>query len=1016
MKQKQKPVPRQQRNRNKRSREQGWLQWLNLRPEESERTFLMFAFYTLSSVGILWLEVSIAALFLGEYGAESLPWIYIASAVIGTGFGFLYSWLQKFFSLRQVLVFTAGLMAAPLFLFWIGMHPALLGGYTIFLMRLWLEAIYVLNEVNTSITANQLFTIREIKRTYPLISSGILAADVFSGLSLPPLRSLIGLPNVILMAGLMLCGSAGILFYLTRAYAQFFPDASRRRATDRQSDFSKQRIQGQLRNYVFWVVAFFVVLQILSLLLDFQYLSQLEQTVSVEKIADFLALFSAFLGIFELLTQWIISGRVIEKFGVFRVAQFSPMVVLGLACLSLTRLLPLFIGIVLLKFVDELLRYTLVASTSPVLFQPLPTAQRGQVQSDVRGIAEPLSTGLTGLSMLLVIWLFQSQIPLPRETTQFGQSLTFLFFTAVFALLWLVTVQRLRSRYLEVLVLSADWGKLRLSQVDAQGLKRELEEVLNRSDSEFDKDGYIELLIRTDPKTAGEILAPLLPTLSPELQRQSLKVMLEYPNPSYAALVRALMKKTIAPEVFAMTLRYLWMSEPTPDLKPLRTYHQPSINPVVRSTAAALMLRQGNPQQKAEATDVLRRMLTHKQEEERVMGCRALGDALYLQSLRLYIKPLLQDPSLRVRCAVLEAIAATHAEEYYLALLRGLYYKPTREAAQHALVRLENDALPLLQDLAENVYKPALVRHQAWSTIGKIGTPEAIDSLVTRLSTSWGETRKMLLRVLLKLPQEAGIDAVADQLGRSGIETLMTQEFQFLAHIYAARLDLATASTITEAKLLQRTLRDSEQDTIERLFLLMQFLYDSDKIRAAAFNLQSESRDDMARGLEILDNTLDISKKPTVLNILDAVSDAEKLRYLSEFISYRPMQPHQRLRYLVDLRHFLSDWTIACCFHLARRARWSLTAEQTIACLQSPTGFVRESVLAYLRVASPKTLRRVLLNLKDDSDPLVFSQVRQMMAELGLNPPPQPPLRIRSADQHRSDVDPDLDTSGLELI
>lgn len=1007
MKQKQKPVPEQRKIRH--SREQGWLRWLNLRPEESERTFLMFAFYTLSSVGILWLEVSIAALFLGEYGAESLPWIYIASAVIGTGFGFLYSWLQKFLSLRQVIVLTSLLMAAPLFLFRIGMHPALLGGYTIFLIRLWLEAIYVLNEVNTSITANQLFTIREIKRTYPLISSGILAADVFSGLSLPPLRSLIGLPNVILMAALMLCGGAGILFYLTRAYAQFFPD-SRRRTTDRQPNFSKQRTQGQLRKYVFLVVAFFVLLQILLLLLDFQYLSQLEQTVSVDKIADFLALFSATLGIVELLTQWIISGRVIEKFGVFRVAQFSPVVILGLACLSLTRLLPLFVGIVLLKFVDELLRYTLVASTSPVLFQPLPKAQRGKIQSDVRGIVEPVSTGLTGASMLLVIWLFQTQIPLEAEAARLWQSLTFLFFTALFALLWWLTVQRLRLKYLEVLVLSADWGKLRLSQVDAQGLKRELEEVLNRSDSEFDKDGYIELLIRTDPKTAGQILAPLLPTLSPELQRQSLVVMLEYPNPTYAELVRSLMKQAITPEVLATALRYLWISEPSLDLKPLRAYYQPSVNPVVRSTAAALMLRQGNPQQKAEATDVLRRMLTHKQEEERIMGCRALGDAVYLQSLRIYIKPLLQDPSLSVRCAVLEAIAATHAEDYYLALLRGLYYQPTREAAQHALVRLENEALPLLQNLAENVYKPALVRNQAWATIGKIGTPEAINSLVARLNTSWGATRKTLLRVLLKLPQETGIDAAADQLGRSGIETLMTQELQFLAHIYAARLDLKTDVKVTEAKLLQRTLHDSEKDAIERLFLLMQFLYDSDKIRAAAFNLQSESRDDMARGLEILDNTLDIPKKQTVLNILDAVSDSEKLRCLSEFASYRPMPPSQRLRYLVDLRHFLSDWTIACCFHLARRARWSLGAEQTIACLQSPTGFVREAVLAYLRVASPKAMRRVLLTLKDDSDPLVCGQVHQMMAELGLNPPPR--LRIQSAERNSAD----FDISGLELI
>lgn len=59
------------------------LQWVNLRPEEAERTFLMFAFYTATSVGVLWLEASTVGLFLEEYGADQLPWIYISGAVIG---------------------------------------------------------------------------------------------------------------------------------------------------------------------------------------------------------------------------------------------------------------------------------------------------------------------------------------------------------------------------------------------------------------------------------------------------------------------------------------------------------------------------------------------------------------------------------------------------------------------------------------------------------------------------------------------------------------------------------------------------------------------------------------------------------------------------------------------------------------------------------------------------------------------------------------------------------------------
>jgi hypothetical protein len=965
----------------------GFLQWVNLRPEESERTFLLFAFYTATSIGVLWLEVSAAALFLGEYGADSLPWVYIASAGIGTGLGFIYSWLQKFLPLRRVIVVIAVLMAVPLLLFRPATDPAVLGGYSVFLMRLWLEAIYVLNELNTSITANQLFNIREIKRTYPLISSGILAADVLSGFSLPFLRELVGLPNIVFMASVMLLIGAGILFYVSQAYQQFFPDSLRGRLQERQPDYSTRRLRGPLQRYVILIVAFFVMAQVLSLLVDFQYLSQLEQNlnVRVEDIADFLALFSGILGIFELMTQWFISSRAIERMGVFVVAMLPPALIICLSFLSLSGLVNLFLGLILLKFLDELLRYTLLASTSPVLFQAIPDTLRGRIHSIVRGIAEPLSTGLTGVGMLVTIWICQALLPTASETAFYQmQTLVFLVYMAIFALVWLLAVLMLRSRYLGLLVLSAERGQLSLSDVDLRTFKRAVVEALDRPGTEAEKASCIELLSHIDPKNMGEVLSPLLPNLAPALQRQSLEAMLNSPSPTHLERVRSLIAQPLAPEVLAVALRYIWLTEANPDIRQLQAYLKPEIDPVVRGTAASLMLRRGNPRQKAEATDTLRRMLTHERERERVMGCRALGEAVYLQALRLYIKPLLQDESLRVRCALLEAIAATHLEEYYPSLLRGLHYKSTREAAMRALMRLQNEAIPLLVKLAEDVHKPEAIRTCALTVLGQIGTLEALDALVSHLMTAWGATRRNIMRILLKLPQEAGVDAVADRLGRSGIETLIHQELLFVAQLYASLFDLnAERLEGREADLLRRALRDQQKDTIERLFLLMRFLYPSGSIQAAAFNLQSDSRDNKARGLEILDNTLDIPSKRALLVLLDRRSDFEKLQSLSDMLSYQPMTVSQRLRHLLELRHFLSDWALACCFHVARYYRWSLTAEQTISCLRHPTGFVREAVLTYLRIASPRALLELLPLLKDDPDRLVAAQVKEMMVDLG---------------------------------
>jgi hypothetical protein len=276
------------------------------------------------------------------------------------------------------------------------------------------------------------------------------------------------------------------------------------------------------------------------------------------------------------------------------------------------------------------------------------------------------------------------------------------------------------------------------------------------------------------------------------------------------------------------------------------------------------------------------------------------------------------------------------------------------------------------------------VRLQAWTALGEIGTADALNRLVQQLMTSWGTTRRNILRILLKMPNEVGIEGVLDRWGRSGIETLIEQELLLLGQIYGAVLDLSLEKISgREADLLRRALQDLETDLLERCFLLMKFLYPVSAIQAAAFNLESESRSNIAMGLEILDNTLDIPPKRAFLAVLDRRSTAEKLESLVELVPYQPMHPSDRLRRLIELRHFLSDWSLACCFHLARTAHCSLTPEATLVCLRHPTGFVREAVLAYLKAASPRACVELLPVLKNDPDRLVAAQVEQMIEELG---------------------------------
>lgn len=993
----------------------GWvrkiLQWVNLRPEEGERTLLMFAFYTATSIGWLWFEYSTVALFLDKYGAKWLPVIYIASSAMCAALGVLYSWLQSVVPMRTVLVTTAILAAFPLLLLRFTLGIDYLDGFialaTVFLLRLWTDAVEVLNDLNSQVAANQLFNIREIKRTYPLISSGLLVADVIAGFSLPLVLLVVGkIENVIVLASISMFVGAGTLYYLSQRYSQAFPDAPNSGQWDEnEPEFSLRRTTGPLRTYIIPLFAFFILAEVMYLLVEFQYLTQLEEQLpDTSDIAGFLGVFSGIIGLFELISQWFISSRAIEKLGVFVASMLLPasLTILGLLTLTGTfdliiglvkqvivvpeLITGLFVGLLLLRFIDELFRYTLIAGIEPVLFQPLPEAIRNAVQTTVQGIAEPITAGITGVSLLAIIaaihWIFPNT---PEAVLQQWLSGVFISIIIIFSLIWLLSGWLLRASYVSLLVKSAEQGRLGFSDVDLRAFKRAVVEALEQPGTEADKRSCIQLLYQIESASVGEVLAPLLPRLSVPLQRQSLEAMLENPSAAYLHDVQVLIDQKPPPEVLALALRYVWLIQPELDVRKIKPYLHAAVDPNVRGTAAALILRRGTPTEKAEATNALRRMLTSKRERERVMGTRALGEAEYLQALRLYIPSLLQDESLRVRCALLEVIAATHLDEYYSSLVRGLYYKSTREAARMALVRLRDEAIALLMELAVDVHKPDLVRLQAWTALGEIATPEAINQLIEQLITSWGTTRRNILRTLLKIPKEAGIEGVLDRLGRSGIETLIEQELLFLGQIYAAILDLSPEKISgREADLLRRALEDLQTDLFERCFLLMKFLYPASAIQAAAFNLESESRSNIALGLEILDNTLDLPHKRAILGILDRRSVGERLSNLAELVPYNSMNPSDRIRRLIELRHFMPDWALACCFHVARTAPCSLSPEATLVCLRHPTGFVREAVLAYLKAASPRACSELLPMLKNDSDRIVASLVQQMIGELGM--------------------------------
>lgn len=952
-----------------------FLKIVNLRPDEAERTLLMFLFYGVTSIGAVWLEYSSSTLFLEAYTSANLNWIYIATAFVVTAFGVFYSWLQKLFPLRWVMLGISLLLALPLPFAWMGMMHK--GTYiymaAVFAIRLWVEGIYVLSNINNDIAANQLFNIREIKRSFPLISTGIIVAEIVGGFSYPFLVSWCGAVNITLASCMMLLIGSGLLFYLSTRYKQAFPNSVYANVED--NEISTHHLQGNILKYVWLLFGFFIAAQVLFFMIDFQYQNQLESHFKTqEAIGSFLGVFGGIMGVFKLALQLFGSSRIIERIGVFFAVLMPPIGIVITGTIAGFAPFGLLGGFVLLKFFDELFRFTIVAATAPTLFQAVPDQFRSQIQSFVRGIADPLATGGAGVLIWIVSEIFKNR---GMETAAFSK--WFAALIVVVAVIWMAIIWLLRRGYLELLIQSVERGQLSLLTVDTRELRRAVTESMTRASTQTDQSVCIDLLTQIAPQSVSEALAPMLSIMTPDLQAKSIEAMLENPEPKYLQPINDVMQSPEAsPQVQALCLRYVLLAdEKNRDIDNLRKYLGPEQNPIIRGTAVALMMRLGGPTQVAEATNTLRHMITSSSQPERVLGCRALAEAAFMQSLRFYVPKLLQDPSIEVRCALLKAIAETNTSEYFPSIVRGLHYKATRKAAYEALVTLGDDAISSMIELAYSASSPDNIKIQAWDILGEIGTQATISVLATNLPTSWGKHRRQILRTILRIPQERGIEAVLELMGRSGIEKMIIQELGVMTEVWAGSEDIAPAQeTSTEVGLLVETLQNEAIDCLERIFLLMKLLYSSSAIQAASFNILSGSKGSLARGMEILDNTVDLSIKQILLSVVDNRSIADKLSTLATIHSYEPLSPLNRLQQLIELRYCLSDWTLACSFHVARTQRWRIPPETMLKCLEHPTGYVREAVISYLQFASPRSLIKILPRLLKDRNSLVLAQAR----------------------------------------
>jgi hypothetical protein len=178
------------------------LSLLGIESDEEARVGRLTALYAILVLGVVFVETIAFTLFIREFGSQSLPYAYIATAVLAplAAFGFLR--MGRRVSFQRLLIINVTFLIIGCTVFWMSLlSPA--AHWAILLLPAWFQTQIILVNLAVWPLAGRLFDVRQSKRLFGLIGTGTWIANIVGGFVVAPLVALFGTDQMLLIAAIV---------------------------------------------------------------------------------------------------------------------------------------------------------------------------------------------------------------------------------------------------------------------------------------------------------------------------------------------------------------------------------------------------------------------------------------------------------------------------------------------------------------------------------------------------------------------------------------------------------------------------------------------------------------------------------------------------------------------------------------------------------------------------------------------------------------------------------------------
>ena len=866
---------------------------IGIRPSESDSTSLMIAHSFFMGMSMVFFETAASALFLAHYDAGALPWVYLAATAVSITTGLTYTRIKDRVAFAPLMTGTLLILFASVCLLRLGLGLAQTG-WLIFAMMVAYRLLSILTDLEYWAVAARLYDVQQSKRLFSLIGSGEVAARISGALSVPVLVGLIGVENLFWISAFGLGACVVLLVVIFRRFPDVASGAGESETTEtvpKDTRVMRSLKSARYLRFIF-MLAFFAVLG--KYFVDFAFLTEMQtRSREVESLASFFGVFSGITQAINLLVRFLVSGRLLSRFGVRAGLLVLPAAhILCTVAIVVTTSIPLPIVVFWLVISNQglykILKHPIDNPSFKILYQPLPRRDRLVAQIGVEVIVTPMAIAVGAALMLL-----------------FGHAGTvssgaFGYVMLANFVAWALAAAFAFREYGYALVTALQKRTLDRASFSLQD-KGSIALVRSKLESEYPEDVIfaLDLLQRIDHPSLSRHWTELLAHPSAEVRRYVLLQIEKRRPPGIHEILGDFVGKEESPRVKAAALRALAALGDPLQRVPAYLRHPDAL--VERGALIALLSRRQEPSLSL-ARERLAELSSSRKSEERALACKVLGKTGWETPDEMLV--LLDDDDVGVRQAALKAAGKRGDASVLARVIADLEEPRFRPHATRALVKAGEHAEPML---AEALSKPQISCHVRARIAGRLPNFEHHDVLWLAYDSSCEPARQEALRSL----SACGHRAIASE-----IPTLVTR---ISREIEEAAWELGIIRSLTgqaEFEALTESLAEEVEGSRERVFLLLSFVFGRTTLLSARDNLESTSREKRAYATEILDVTLSQELKELTLPLLERLSPSERSERLA------PKFPQPERTTLACVEELLTrpdarirNWTRACAIY-----------------------------------------------------------------------------------------------------